>query len=238
MDELWTCPSCERQFANTNQWHSCIEMAVEEHLAPKTELAVGIYRAVEAALLVCGEFRVHPQKTQIAFIARMTFGGVKLARRWADLSFILPAPVDDPRIRSIELYGPTSFGHRLRLEAAAEVDRDVRRWLCEAHRRGLQDTLDPAAEVDAAVGHVLEHMMVPLRTRVVAHPDGLALGLPQYAAQAFGAHPFVLARIRGAHYPGEIQKQADRPVLWLAEALVQLGLGLGDEADAFLTADL
>ena len=31
---MWTCPECDRQFANPHQWHSC------------------------------GEFRIHPQQTR------------------------------------------------------------------------------------------------------------------------------------------------------------------------------
>lgn len=30
---LWTCPECARTFANTHQWHSCIELTLEEKLA-------------------------------------------------------------------------------------------------------------------------------------------------------------------------------------------------------------
>ena len=227
MAELWACPSCRRQFANVNQWHSCFEMALEEHLASKSEIAVALYRAVESALASCGEFRIHPQKTRVAFIARMTFAGVRLAKRWADLSFILPAPLDDIRVRQVELYGPTSFGHGVRLTDPAQVDADVRAWLCVAHTRGKQETLDPNADVEAVVGTALERMLAPLRTRVVTSE-----------AQAFGPHPYVVARIRGDHYPGDIRMVEGQPRLVLGDALERVGLGVGDEADALLRADL
>jgi hypothetical protein len=102
MDSMWTCPRCSRRFANVNQWHSCGNPELVELLAPHTPSVVAIYRAVESAIATCGEFRVHPLKTRIAFISRMSFAGVKLARRWADLTFILPKPVDDDRIRRID----------------------------------------------------------------------------------------------------------------------------------------
>ena len=86
---MWTCPECDRSFANPHQWHSCLRMALDEHVEAKTGHAVELYRAVEAALRYCGEFRIHPQKTRVAFIARMTFAGVALARRWGDLSLIM-----------------------------------------------------------------------------------------------------------------------------------------------------
>lgn len=238
MAELWACPSCHRRFANPNQWHSCIELELEEHLASKSDIAVAIYRAVESALALCGEFRIHPQKTRVAFIARMTFAAVRLMKRWADLSLILPTPLDDLRVGELELYGPTSFGHRIRLTDPIEVDLDVRSWLCAAHTRGEQETLNPHADVEAVVGHALECMLAPLRTRVVASDDGLVLAVPRYVAQAFGAHPYVVARIRGDHHPGTIRIIDGRPQLMLGGALERLGFGVDDEADAFLAADL
>jgi hypothetical protein len=41
---------------------------------------MSIYEAVVEALERCGEFRIHAQKTRIAFISRMSFAGVSVAR--------------------------------------------------------------------------------------------------------------------------------------------------------------
>ena len=65
-----------RSFANRNQWHSGVDISVGEHLAGKTELAISLYETVVTAQEQCGRFRLHPQKTRIAFISRMTFGRV------------------------------------------------------------------------------------------------------------------------------------------------------------------
>ncbi len=239
MTGLWTCPTCGRRFANVNQWHSCGKAELDEILAGHTDHAVGIYRAVESALAGAGDFRIHPQKTRIAFISRMSFASVKLARRWVDLAFIVPYPIDAPRIRRIELYGPTSFGHHLRLEEVDQVDREVRGWLAEALRRGDQETLDSRARVEPVVGRPLEIMIVPLRTRVLRYGDELALRLPRYAAEAFDAHRPVDARIAGTHLSGRVEPTPAGDILVFDHAeLGRLGLGEGDDTDAFLTADL
>jgi hypothetical protein len=39
MTGAWTCPHCRRRFAITNQWHSCLQMDLDEHLASKTDHA-------------------------------------------------------------------------------------------------------------------------------------------------------------------------------------------------------
>ncbi len=228
---LWTCPKCGRQFAHAHQWHACTKLSLEAHLATKTSHAIDLYQRVQSLLERCGEFRIHPQKTRIAFINTMSFAGVSMARRWVDVSFILPAPLADERIRRIDLYGPTSFGHRTRLHGPAEVDEQLAGWLCEAYRRGLQETLDSAAQVEPVVGHALEVMTVPLRARVVDHGGSLAYAVPEWVVDALAANPAVIARIGGNDYGGEIRGSR----LELDE-IDRLGVRAGDRSDVLLRA--
>ncbi len=238
MRTLWECPRCGRRFANVRQWHSCGNPDLAALLAEASDHAVAIYDEIAAVLLAGGGARVHPQKTRIAFISRMTFASVRLARRWADLDLIVEGPIDDARIRRIELYGPTSFGHQVRITETGEVDDDLRGWLRRARRRGDQETLDPRAHVDPVVGRPLEVLHVPLRSRVVRHGPALALRVPRYAAEALDAHPRVVARLGRDRHPGTIEGDGERSVLVLDTDTNALGLGEGDAVDVYLTADL
>ncbi len=232
---MWTCPECGRTFVNRNQWHSCVPLTIEEALADASDLAVELYQAIETALEECGEFRVHPQKTRIAFISVMTFAGVRLARRWVDLSFITPRPIDRPRIRSLVCYGPTSFGHDVRVARAVEVDDELEQWLCMALRRGDQESLDPTASVEPLTGRSLELVRVPLAIEVSV---GTAIAIPRYAAEVFEACESVIVRRGGADAPAWVEG-GDHPRLigppgWLE----RLELSLDDRADITLRADV
>ncbi len=235
---MWTCPRCGRRFANAGQWHSCGNPELDALLDEASEHAVAIYHDVAAALRAAGDHRVHPQKTRIAFISRMTFASVKLARRWVDLDLVVEGPIDDPRIRRIELYGPTSFSHQVRLGDPSDVDRDVEAWLGRALRRGNQETLDANAHVDPIVGRPLEVLHVPLRSRTIRRRDGLALSMPRYAAEALAAHPEVLARIGRERYPAVVERHGSQSLLVLDADTNALGLGEGDAVDVYLTADV
>ena len=232
MTELWTCPDCGRQFANRNQAHSCVTITIEEYLADASPLAVELYEAVEAAVRECGVVRVHPQRTRVAFINTMSFAAIRLARRWVDLSLITPTPIDDRRIRRVELFGPTSFGNQIRLESLDDLDADVRDWLCVAYARGLRETLDPTAPVAPVTGDTLERLRVPLASKVVAHGDRLAVSLPRYAVQAFAVHRAVMVQVAGRKVKGEIDESGV-----LIVDLGGSGLGQGDPVDITLTAD-
>ncbi|MDH3293356.1 MAG: DUF5655 domain-containing protein [Acidimicrobiia bacterium] len=212
---------------------------MESALAEASDHARRLYEATEQAVGACGTFRVHPQKTRVAFINTMTFAGVKLARRWIDVSFITAEPIDDPRIRGLECYGPTSFGHTFRVHEAVQLDSTVRTWLCRSWRRGNQESLDPEAHVEPLAGRALGLAVVPLRTLVVEQSDHLALKIPRYAAEIFADHPNTQARIAKAVVHGVIEAASDhwrfRPV---SSDLRQLGLATGDPVDAFLRADI
>lgn len=228
---MWACPVCGRSFANRNQAHACQTTTVEDYLAGKTDLAISIYWAVVAALEEAGEFRFHPQKTRIAFISRMTFGGVSLARNWADLGFILPEPLDDERVRKLELYGPTSWGHSIRLGSSREVDDEVSAWLAEALRRGDQETLNPSHPVMPLVARQLEVFRTGFRGRI---EDG-RIALPGYIADAMALVDRVSAQV-GGH-------KAETALLRLAGVTYvdvdpTTGLGEGDQTDVFLRASM
>ena len=72
----------------------------------------------------------------------MTFAGASLRARWIDAGLILPYRLDSPRIRRIEAYGPSSYGHYLRIQAVDEIDDELREWLREAYRVGKQEHLE------------------------------------------------------------------------------------------------
>ena len=235
----WTCPECSRTFARQHQWHSCIELSLETALATASDHAVSLYRAFEDTMRTCGPFRIHPQKTRIAFINTMTFASARLARRWIDVMLITAEPIDDRRIRTLECYGPTTFTNGVRIAEIDDLDAAFRRWACDSLRRGSQETHEPAAHVEALVGRPLELVVVPLRGEVVDADGVLVVRIPRYAADVFQAHPSVGVRLIGHDVRGLVEAGDDRWWVRLPpQTLESLGLGAGDGVDVTLRADL
>ena len=201
---MWTCPRCGRSYAIRNQTHACLDMSPDDYLADKVPLARSVYESVHAALEACGEFRVHPQKTRIAFISRMSFAGISATKSRVDLSVILPAPIDDGRIRKLFLYGPTSWGHTLRITDPHEVDSQVGGWLCEAWRRGNQETLDPAASVTPLMGRALDLLQTAFSGTARSRDGLLVVDLPRHVAQALALVDEFPARARGVRFQAKL----------------------------------
>ena len=232
---MWTCARCGRSFANANQSHSCLGLSAAEHLAGRSDLGISIYEAIVEALERCGEFRIHAQKTRIAFISRMSFAAVSVAKRWVDLSLITPTVIDDPRIRKLFLYGPTSWGQTMRVSHPGEIDDQVKVWLCEALRRGDQETLEPTVEMTPVTGRSLELFRTGFRARVDSSGEELVVKLPDHVAAALALVDQVVARTNGIEYSASLRRE--QATTWIRIDYGS-GLGAGDETDLFLRVDL
>ena len=170
-----------------NQWHSCTDLSVEDHLADKTDLARELYYALETAVGDCGEFRIHAVATRIGFITRMSFAGATLKKNWIDVTFILPRWVDDTRFGRIVVFGVASYGYELRLHELSELDHDLRSWLCEAHRRGGAEPseLTEPVTVRACERGTADRFGTIIRGEVVAGE----IAIPNWFVGALGPPP-------------------------------------------------
>ena len=127
----------------------------------------------------------------------------------------------------LELYGPTSWGHTVRLHRPDEVDEAVRGWLAQALRRGNQETLNPSHEVEPLTGHQLEVFWTGFRGKVTV--DGIRV--PGYIAEALALLDDIIAKINGVDYTVAMVTVEDHVYLPVDP---EASLGLGDEADVFL----
>src|ERR1700742_1119833 len=100
---LWICPACGRGFANPNQSHACGTLvALETHLAGKSERVRAIFAAFRALIEEAGPVTILPEKTRIAFQVRMSFAQLTLRRNWVLGHLILAGPSEDPVFTRIE----------------------------------------------------------------------------------------------------------------------------------------
>ena len=135
---LWTCPTCNRQFANQNQSHACARYTLSDHLEGKAPEVVALYHHLEAVIQRLGPVIVNPEKTRIAFQVRMSFAAVMLKRQWIDGHVVLARRLESPRFRRIETVSPRNHVHSFRLTCLEDVDEEFVAWLAEAYLVGEQ----------------------------------------------------------------------------------------------------
>jgi len=136
---LWTCPRCGNRFVTRNLWHSCVRVSVREHLAGRPREVVRLYREVARAVRSCGPgVRSVSSRSRTGWMVRTRFAGVEFRRDHVRLSFWLKREVSSPRLRSTHLRGD-DWIYALPVRSAAELDDELRGWLCEAYLVGRQE---------------------------------------------------------------------------------------------------
>lgn len=138
MRTLWRCPDCGRKFANQNQSHACGRYRLADHFEGRDPDVVSTFRALVAAARRIGPVTVLPEKTRIAFQARMSFAAFSMKRHWLDGHVVLARRLASPRFKRIYEVSPRNQVHEFRLRSAAEVDDEVEGWLREAYAVGRQ----------------------------------------------------------------------------------------------------
>jgi hypothetical protein len=136
---LWRCPRCGRRFANRNQTHTCAPPGrLADHYAGRDPEVVATFRRLVATVRRNGRVAVLPEKTRVAFHARMSFAAFTLRKHWIDGHVVLARRRDTTRFRSVEFFSPGNVLHAFRLAGPEQVDDEVADWLREAFRRQME----------------------------------------------------------------------------------------------------
>jgi uncharacterized protein DUF5655 len=96
---------------------------------------VATFRKLVAMVRQNGRVAVIPEKTRIAFHARMSFAAFTLRKHWIDGHVVLARRRDSPRFSSVQLLSPGNVLHAFRLTGPEQVDDEVADWLREAFGR-------------------------------------------------------------------------------------------------------
>lgn len=141
---LWTCPTCGRTFANTNQTHTCAPLGdLDTHFARSAPAVRATFDRVLAVLTAAGPFEVLPQRTRIALHARMSFAAFTPRSGWLDGHLVLARTIESARFRRVETFSPRNVLHAFRLTSPDEIDPQFQGWLVEAYDVGQQRHLRP-----------------------------------------------------------------------------------------------
>ena len=78
---MWTCPSCGREFRNSNQPHTCRLIDKEQLFAKRPAELKNIYKRIVSIVKTFGEFREETVPPDVIFFKTVsTFLAVKVKR--------------------------------------------------------------------------------------------------------------------------------------------------------------
>jgi len=85
----------------------------------------------------CGQRFVSPN----VWHSCVRFAGVALQKRGLRVSSWLKRRIDSPRFAKVELIPPRNFIYSFHVRSQEDLDDEVRAWLAEAYRVGIQEQL-------------------------------------------------------------------------------------------------
>ena len=136
---LWECPNCGRTFANRNQTHTCSPLSrLDDHFHGKSAEVRATFDAIFVAVSEMGPVTILPEKTRIAFHARMSFAALMPRRHWLNGHLVLARQINSSRFTRVETFSPRNVLHAFRLNTPEEVDEEFIGWLAEAYDVGMQ----------------------------------------------------------------------------------------------------
>lgn len=157
-----------------------------------------IRAGISSVLADFGQFRAESTGGSTLFTNGGPFAELSEQRKWADLSFLLPGPLDSPRVRELELLYPTGWRHTIRLYTPDDVDAEVASWMQRAHAHTSLRTLE---ELSKALDPTRFERFTATFTAPVAKVGfDLYVPLPAVLRMALGEIDHVVVRLSGIEY--------------------------------------
>lgn len=102
----WTCPRCEKQFRNTNQWHSCYVINLEKHFKNKSDKTKNLFEKIWQPLKKLEGVSLNPVKSSVQVKAGATFLSIKPKKEHLEIEFQLAEEYSEfPVYRIVRISG-------------------------------------------------------------------------------------------------------------------------------------
>lgn len=137
---MWICPICNREFANTNQVHSCRERNLGDFLQGKSEHTIELFDHFITEYLQIAPIKVYPTKSMIALGDRINFAYVtQLGKNFIDVVFPFHEIYADnlcfTKIKTVP--GTNDHNHYFRMYLKEDVNDEVKGYMKMAHEQSL-----------------------------------------------------------------------------------------------------
>ncbi len=141
---LWRCPACSRFFANRNQTHTCGRHTLRSHFEGRSREVKALYQRFVALVRQCGPVRVVPEKSRIAFQARMSFAAVALRNTHIVGHLVLASPQSHCCFRRIDTISRRNHVHHFVLYRTTDLTEAFAGFIRDAYAVGEQKHLKDA----------------------------------------------------------------------------------------------
>jgi len=121
---MWTCPKCERDLKNPNQWHNCVKVSIDSLFEGKAEELVLVFDKLLSEIIDWENVAVSATQNCIVFVPNQTFLIIRPMKKQLDLKFYSEKEQEEfPIIKSIFYSG--KYENHIRVSSLSELTSNV-----------------------------------------------------------------------------------------------------------------
>jgi Domain of unknown function (DUF5655) len=129
---MWTCPKCERDLKNPNQWHNCVKVSIDSLFEGKSEELVLVFDKLLSDIIDWENVVVSATQNCIVFVHNQTFLVIRPMKKQLDLKFYSQTEQDEfPIIKSIFYSG--KYENHIRVSTLEELNRAVYNHIMQSY---------------------------------------------------------------------------------------------------------
>jgi len=129
---MWTCPKCERDLKNPNQWHNCVKVSIDSLFEGKSEELVLVFDKLLSEIIDWENIAVSATQNCIVFVHNQTFLIIRPMKKQLDLKFYTQTKQDEfPIIKSIFYSG--KYENHIRVSLLSELSPLVYTYIKQSY---------------------------------------------------------------------------------------------------------
>ena len=130
---MWTCPKCERELKNPNQWHNCVKVNIESLFEGKAEELSYVFDKLLSEIIDWDDVAVSATKNCIVFVHNQTFLVVRPMKKELDLKFYTETEQEEePVVKSIFYSG--KYETHIRVSSLEDLTQTVYAYIKQSYK--------------------------------------------------------------------------------------------------------
>ena len=130
---MWTCPKCERELKNPNQWHNCVKISIDSLFIGKAEELVFVFDKLLSEIVDWENVAVSATQNCIVFVHNQTFLIIKPMKTALDLKFYsVTEQEEEPIFKSISYSG--KFQNHIRVSKLEDLTQTVYNYIKQSYK--------------------------------------------------------------------------------------------------------
>ena len=130
---MWTCPKCERDLKNSNQWHNCVKVNIDSLFEGKSEELVLVFDKLLSEIIDLENVLVSATQNCIVFVHNQTFLVIRPMKKQLDLKFYSSKQQEEfPIIKSIFYSG--KYENHIRISSLTELTTNVYNHIKQSYK--------------------------------------------------------------------------------------------------------